>query len=157
MGAIAELKKVAVKNLGYKYPNFPKHAIPQPKYTDRSTNALTKCIIDWIELNGFQAERINSTGRQIDSRKTVKDVLGNSRTVGSVKWVKGSSQVGTADISATIKGRSVKIEVKCKATGDNYQSDEQKEYQRKIERSGGIYIIARTFQGFYDWYLDFVK
>lgn len=155
--SLLELKKIALKQLEQRYPTFPKHAIPQPNYTDRTSNGLTKCIVDWIEFNGFQAERINSTGRQIDKRKEIKDSLGNCRTIGSVKWVKGSTQVGTADISATIKGRSVKIEVKCKVTKDNYQSKGQKEYQRKIEKAGGVYIIARTFKGFYEWYLQFLK
>lgn len=155
--AIDILKNLAKRNNTIQYPNVPVHAIPDPKYTDKTSNGLTKCVIDWIRLNGYQAERINSTGRQIDNRETVRDVLGNSRLIGSVKWVKGSSQVGTADISATIKGRSVKIEIKCKATGDNYQSDEQKKYQSDIERAGGVYIIARTFDDFYQWYNVFVN
>nr|HMP31833.1 hypothetical protein [Saprospiraceae bacterium] len=60
-------------------------------------------------------------------------------------------------ISATIKGRSIKIEIKCAATGDRYQSEDQKNYQSMIESAGGIYIIVKDFQGFYDWYLKFVK
>lgn len=157
MGAINELKKLALQSLEQRYPTFPPHAIPGPKYTDRNTNGLTKCIIDFIEFNGYQAERINSTGRQLDNRKTIKDVLGNNRTVGSVKWIKGTGQTGTADISATIKGKSIKIEVKCKATKDNYQSDAQKDYQKKIESAGGVYFIARTFQDFYNWYQIFIR
>ena len=100
-------------------------------------------MMDWINFNSYQAERINSTGRQIDIK-------------GQNKWIPGSSTRGTADISATIKGRSVKIEIKCAATGDRYQSEEQKHYQLMIERAGGVYIIVRDFQGFYDWYLKFV-
>jgi len=157
MEAIAELKNIALKSLEQRYPTFPKHAIPKPKYTDKTSNGLTKCIIDWIEFNGFQAERINSIGRQIDKRKVSTDVLGNKRTIGSVTWTKGSGQIGTADISATIKGRSIKIEVKCKATGDNYQSKGQITYQKKIEQAGGIYFIVRTFQDFYDWYNKFTR
>lgn len=156
MTAINKLKSLAAKDLEARYPNFPKHAIPKPKYTDRTSNGLTKCIIDWIELNGYQAERINSMGRQIDKRKVSTDVLGNKRIIGSVTWTKGSGQVGSADIASTIKGRSVKIEVKCNATGDHYQSDGQKEYQKKIERAGGVYVIARTFEGFYNWYMKFI-
>jgi len=157
MEGINKLKEMAFKRLEELYTSVPKYAIPKPKYTDKTSNGLTKCIIDWIELNGYQAERINSTGRQIDKRKTVKDVTGASRTIGSVTWAKGSGQIGTSDISATIKGRSIKIEVKCKATGDNRQSKYQKDYQAKIERAGGIYIIARTFEDFYCWYNEFVS
>ena len=157
MKALDKLKKLAFKQLELRHPNFPKYAIPKPKYSDRSSNELTKCVIDWIELNGYQAERINSMGRQIDKRKTVTDVLGNKRTVGSVTWTKGSGQVGTSDISATIRGRSIKIEVKCKATGDNYQSKGQMAYQKKIEQAGGLYIIVRTFEDFYNWYNNFIR
>ncbi len=154
---IKELSELALKDLKIKYPNVPDHAIPRSKYLDSTSNGLTKCVIDWINFNGYQAERINSTGRQLDSRKTSIDVLGRSRTVGSLKWIPGTSTKGTSDISSTILGRSVKIEIKCKATGDNYQSKGQIEYQKKIERAGGIYIIVRTFQGFYDWYNIFIS
>jgi len=157
MVAMAELKNMALQRLRQRYPSVPAYALPSIKYTDKTSNGLTKAIIDWIELNGYQAERINSTGRQLDNRQTVKDVLGNERTIGSVKWIKGSSTVGTADVHATIKSKSVKIEVKCKATNDNYQSDGQRDYQRKIEQAGGVYIIARTFEGFYNWYCKFLN
>lgn len=136
-----------------KYPNMPEHCFVRPKYRDDSTNQLTKCIIDFIELNGGQAERINSMGRCVDNRKTVVDCLGHARTIGSYKWVKPNTTIGTADISTTIQGRAVKVEVKCLATGDRYQSDAQKAYQKAIEQAGGLYVIARDFQSFYEWYL----
>lgn len=157
MKGLDELKKKAFEATRSKYPSVPDHALPRKKYTDKNTNGLTKAIIEWINLNDYQAERINSMGRRIDKRKKVKDVMGNERLIGSVKWVKSNTQTGTADISATIKGKSVKVEVKCKATGDNYLSPEQKIYQKKIEQAGGVYVVARTFQGFYEWYLEFVK
>lgn len=147
---IQELERLAFEKLIAKHPNFP-YPI-KPKFSDQTANGLTKCIIDYIELRGYQAERINSTGRQIDNRKVSKDVFGNIRTIGNVKWVKSSGQVGTADISATILGRSVKIEVKCEATNDKYQSKEQIAYQKKIEASGGIYLIVRNFDDFYNWF-----
>ncbi|HJY63731.1 MAG TPA: hypothetical protein VJ455_06205 [Ignavibacteria bacterium] len=58
-------------------------------------------------------------------------------------------QPGTADISATIAGRSVKIEVKI---GRDKQSQKQKEYQRQVEASGGLYFIAKSFDQFFTWY-----
>ena len=142
--AIAKLSQFALERSKATYPNVPEYAIPRPRYTDRTSNGLTKCIVDCLNLCGYQAERINSTGRQI----TID---------GTTKWVKGSTENGTADISATIKGRSVKIEVKCKATKDNCQSQDQKDYQRKIEQAGGVYVIARDFEGFYTWFKTFIK
>ncbi|WP_150452564.1 hypothetical protein [Arenibacter lacus] len=153
---INKLVRLAMGAIRSHYPNVPSHAIPKPRYTDKTSNGLTRCIVDYINLNGYQAERINSTGRILDSRKKTLGSFG-SATLGGVRWIKSSSQNGTADISATIRGRSVKIEVKCKATGDNYQSQAQKDYQEKIEQAGGIYLIARDFWDFFTWYHKFTK
>ncbi|KAF2380358.1 hypothetical protein BSN82_16780, partial [Acinetobacter baylyi] len=57
------------------------------------------------------------------------------------QWTKGTGTPGSADISATIKGRSVKIEVKY---GKDRQSQAQKDYQKAIEKAGGTYIIVKT-------------
>lgn len=130
--------------------SMPDYAIPKPKFTDNSANALTKSIIAWIEINGYQAERINNTGRYVDNKKTVKNIMGQSITIGSGQYIPGTGTKGTADISATIKGKSIKIEVKY---GKDRQSEAQKEYQATIERSGGVYFIAKTFDDFYNFYL----
>jgi hypothetical protein len=118
-------------------------------YTDNSANELTKSIIKFVELIGGQAERINSTGKVIDKRTFVKDDFGNTKVIGSMKWIKASTTLGTSDISIIINGLSVKCEVKF---GKDVQSDRQKKYQEQIEQAGGIYIIAKTFQGFYNWF-----
>jgi len=148
--AIKSLEQLALEIKKQKYPNFP-FPIKQ-KYSDNTTNGLTKCVIDYITFRGYHAERINSTGAIKDNRTTSTDVLGNVRTIGSVQWIKGNTQSGTADISATIQGRSIKIEIKCKATGDNIQSEVQKVYQKQIETAGGVYLIIKTFEDFYNWF-----
>lgn len=129
--------------------SMPDYAIPKPKFTDNSANALTKSIIAWIELNGYQAERINNTGRYVDNKKIVKNIMGQSITIGSGQYIPGTGTKGTADISATIKGKSIKIEVKY---GKDRQSEAQKQYQATIERSGGVYFIAKDFESFYNFY-----
>jgi hypothetical protein len=58
-------------------------------------------------------------------------------------------QKGSADLSATINGRSVKIEVKI---GRDKQSEFQKKYQEQIEQAGGIYVIIRSFSEFLNFY-----
>jgi hypothetical protein len=58
---------------------------------------------------------------------------------------------GSADIAATINGRSVKIEVK---HGKDRQSEAQRRYQEAIERAGGLYVIATSFEQFYNWYIE---
>jgi hypothetical protein len=92
-------------------------------------------------------------GKRIDKTKTVDTVLGR-RQIGGVSWIKGTGTKGSADISATIKGRSVKIEVKY---GKDRQSEYQKEYQQAIETAGGVYVIAKDFDSWYVWFNQFVK
>jgi hypothetical protein len=148
------LKHMALESGRAKHPGYPAHlTFPVKSYSDKTANGLTRCIIDFLKLSGWQAERINTMGRPIDNRQIVTDVLGNRRQIGSIQWISSGVTPGSADISATIAGRSVKIEVKCKATGDHYQSEGQKLYQKQIEAAGGLYCIARDFQSFYQWYL----
>jgi hypothetical protein len=123
-------------------------------YLDKTANGLTKSIIAWINLNGYQAERISTTGRYVDNSKIVTDVLGNQKKIGSGKYIKGTGTNGSADISATIKGRSIKIEVKI---GKDKQSEAQIKYQQMIEKAGGIYFIAKNFNEFYGFYITLVK
>ena len=129
--------------------SMPAHCIPKPKFSDSSANNLTKSIIKYIELMGYQAERISNTGRYIDNKKLVKNIQGQTKQIGSGQYIPGTGTNGTADISATIKGKSIKIEVKY---GKDRQSDAQKEYQQAIERSGGVYFIAKDFESFYNFF-----
>ena len=140
-------------HLQERYPSVPDHALAMSKWSDTSANGLTKCVTAWIQLNGYQAERINTMGVYREAAK-IKDLDGISRTVGKGKWTKSTSTAGSADISATIKGRSVKIEIKY---GRDVQSDAQKRYQESIERAGGIYLIVTNFDIFVTWYDAFIQ
>ena len=138
-----------------KYPSMPPDYIPLTKFTDKTANGLTKCVIAWINLNGGQAERINTMGRMLDKTKIVADTFGNKRTIGSVEWQKGTGTKGSADISATIQGRSVKIEVKMK----DKQSIDQIKYQNDIENAGGQYWLVHNFDEFmfhYECFIDYL-
>lgn len=130
-------------------PNY----VPKNVFTDKTANGLTKCIVTWININGYQAERISNTGRYIDDSKIVTDVMGHRKKIGTGKYIKGSGTNGTADISATICGRSVKIEVKMKDS----QSDAQKLYEANIIKAGGIYFIARDFDEFMMFYKGLIE
>jgi len=137
-------------SLQAKHPNMHPDCIPRPVYSDKTANGLTKMVIDWITLNGGQAERISNMGRYIDSSKVVTNVLGQRMKIGSGKFIPGAGTNGTADISAIVKGRSVKIEVKMK----DKQSDAQKKYQESVESAGGIYYIVRSFDEFIEKYIS---
>jgi hypothetical protein len=144
-----KLLKEAVKDKkALNSPSIPSYAIPVSNYEDKTANGLTRCIIDFLNSVGCQAERISSEGKVIDTRETVTDVTGRCVTVGGVRRVKSVGQLGTADISATIRGRSVKIEVKI---GQDQQSEAQKAYQKSIEDAGGVYLIVRSFSEFVAW------
>ena len=148
------LRELKLNDSIKEHPNVPRYAIAQPKYDDKTANGLTKCIIDYLQLSDHQAERINTMGRPIDNRKQVTDVLGRIKTIGSMTWGKSTATKGSSDISATIKGRSVKIEVKI---GKDRQSKDQKVYQENIEKSGGQYWIVKNFDDFMKKYDDFLE
>ena len=141
----SKLQELYLKDFKEKYPNVPDHCIPMQKFNDTTANGLTKTIINFIQMIGGQAERVSSMGRMIDNRKVSTDVLGRQRTIGSMKYIPGTSTNGTADISAIYKGISFKIEVKI---GKDKQSEAQKKYQQDVQRAGAVYIIAKDFDNF---------
>jgi len=147
------LEKLHFDSLKEKYPNTPAAYFPKIKTNENSANTLTQLVKSWLEFNGWQAERINTTGRMIDTTDTFEDVIGRRRSIGSKQWVKGTSTPGSADISATIRGKSVKIEIKW---GKDRQSEVQKKYEENITNAGGVYLIVRSFDEFVQWYDDFM-
>ena len=147
--AVRQLEENVFQNKQIKHPNIPINLLSKEAFRDNTANGLTKCITTFIQLKGWQAERISTTGRPIDRTHTYTDVVGITRTIGSIEWVPGTSTNGSADISATIKGRSIKIEVKI---GADRQSQAQLKYQQDIEAAGGIYIIAKDLTSFIEWY-----
>lgn len=147
--AVKDLEELADIANAKAHPHMPQKYLAKAKYRDDTANGLTRCIIDYLHYKGWQAERINTTGVPIDKRRLVTDVLGHSRTIGSVEWRKSGGTIGSADISATVHGKAVKIEVKI---GKDRQSPAQRQYQAAIEAAGGIYYIAKDFTGFVEWY-----
>lgn len=147
--AAKELESLAFDEKAKKFRHTPPEMLVKQMYRDDSANGLTKCIIKFIQLRGGQAERISTSGRVVDNRTTYTDAVGFVRTMGSVQWIPSNSTKGSADVSATIKGRSIKIEVKI---GKDRQSPAQVEYQRNIEAAGGLYYIARDLTTFVEWY-----
>jgi len=129
-----------------KYPSIPEYALAATNWQDNSANALTKSIVGFLNLSGHFAERINTQGTYRAGRKIP---VGESFRMTPGKYVPTTGVKGSADISATVKGRSVKIEVKY---GKDRMSEHQKSYQEQTERAGGIYYIARDFDSFIEWY-----
>lgn len=151
--AIQKTKDLYLAYSKWRFPSVPDYARVFPNCLSKSstTNGLTACIIVYCQIHGWQAERISTAGRMIDNTKIVKDVVGFKKQIGSKKYIPSTGQKGSADISATIEGRSVKIEVKNKKTKDK-QSEVQKNYQSQIDFSGGVYYIAKDFESFVEWF-----
>lgn len=148
------LKQLKLNKIKQDYPHVPDHAIPTPKYSDNSANELTKAIIDFLNLSGHLAERHSNEGRVIDNRKTYTDVIGQTKTIGSVKRIKSNQVNGTSDLKAIINGKMIAIEIKF---GNDRQSEAQKKYQERVESAGGQYWIAKTFDQFYEMYLEYLN
>jgi hypothetical protein len=146
----AKLKALELETLKAKYPSMNPNYLPSTEWSDNSANSLTKSIIFYINATGNQAERIGNQGQYREGNKIqvgTGEIAYTKQLPG--KWTPGQGTKGTADISATINGKSVKIEVKYKR---DVQSDAQKQYQEKIESAKGIYYIARDFDTFVEWY-----
>lgn len=147
--AVKRLESALHRQTASKHPTIPAEYIPRPNHRDDTANGLTKCVIAYIGLMGGQAERINTTGRVIMQRQQQHLIGGRTIEKLSPKYIPTAGTRGSADISATIGGRSVKIEIK---VGRDKQRADQVEYQHAIERAGGVYYIAHDFATFVDWY-----
>jgi len=151
---LEQLRALALAHSRTLHPTLPESARSTRTYNDRTSNGCCLCIIDFLHFSGQQAERVSVTGRYIDKSKTVKDTLGFTRRIGSGQWIKSSMQPGTADLSATINGRSVKIEIKI---GRDKQSEFQKRYQQQIEQAGGLYWLCHNFDEFLNYHNELIK
>ena len=143
--AIKHLKQLKLQQLRLKHPNVPEHALPRPNYTDKTANGLTKCVIDFLNLQGHHANRINTQGRIIANRITTAS--GQSQT--RYSFAPGTTQRGTSDIMAVVHGKAWAIEIKI---GKDKQSEHQRNYQEQIEAAGGIYLLVKTFEDFWNYY-----
>ena len=134
MNALNELSLMDLKQKRERYKNVPDYALPKMKVATSTANGLTQSIIKWLELNGHYCSRIQSQGQY-------------NPTLG--KWTKSTTRRGIGDLIAIINGQTVMIEIKI---GRDRQSQWQKLTQKQVEESGGVYIIARSFDGFLQWY-----
>jgi len=113
------------------------------EYTKGSTAAkIEKNIITYIKLLGHHAEKHSVTGREVTG-KDIRTALGTIK--GKKTYIPSQSQKGSADVTATIFGLSLKIEVK---KGKDRMSDEQKKYRDQIIKAGGFYFVAHDENDF---------
>lgn len=125
----------------YSQPSYPKV---------KTANGLTKFICNFLMWHEHRATRVNSTGRLIDGLE--KQPSGAILT--TKKWIPGTTRKGSADISATIKGRSVMIEIKI---GKDRPSEYQLKEQERERKAGGVYEFISTPEQFFELYDSLVS
>ena len=119
--------------------NFPGfEAVEGMRVDDGTANGLTRCVLNLLRLKNHHGERINTTGI-------------STQTKDGIRWRATNNTIGSADIHALINGRAVYIEVKI---GRDTQSEAQKEYQKSVEDSGGLYWIIKNFNQFESKYKE---
>ena len=130
-----------------KYP----HAYKDGFYLDpklpkvNESNGLTTFICNYLSWKDHRATRINVSGRLVEG----KEKQASGVTLGVKKWIKSSTRKGTADISATIKGRSVMIEIK---VGKDKPREDQLLEQARERKAGGVYEFIKTPDEFFALY-----
>lgn len=130
-----------------KYPNAYKDGFylepKMPKINE--SNGLTTFICNYLSWRDHRATRINVSGRLVEG----KEKQASGVTLGVKKWIKSSTRKGTADISATIKGRSVMIEIK---VGKDRPREDQLLEQARERKAGGVYEFIKTPEEFFELY-----
>jgi len=125
----------------YKSGHYFKTKIPDV----RTANGLTQAIVKFILWNGYRATRISSSGRIVKSSER----QASGTVLQTAKYIPGATRRGSADISATIKGRSIMFEVKI---GSDKPSEYQLREKELEEKAGGLYFFVKTFEEFLNIY-----
>lgn len=132
---------------GVNYPSSTKDfgwlSTSYPQVT--KANGLTRAIINHLTWSGHYANRVSSAGRLAPGLE--KQASGAVLTV--KKFIPSTTKRGTADIHAIINGKHISIEVKI---GRDHMSDHQVKEQQRIERAGGIYLVVKTIEGWFEEY-----
>lgn len=129
------------KDHGTLPPNYPKVA---------TSNGLMRAICDYLKWEGWRATRINNIGRTINIREVGKGAYGGlGGTFNETKHIHSATRNGTADISATIKGRSVMLEIKIAPDKPRESQLREQELERK---AGGIYEFIYSMDEFFELY-----
>lgn len=117
-----------------------------PKYPNtRKANGLTQFVINYLLWKGHRATRISSAGRLIDAPQKQQSGI----SLMTKKFIPGPTRKGSADVSATIRGRSVMIEIK---VGRDRPSEHQLREQELERKAGGVYEFISTPEEFFNLY-----
>ncbi len=98
-------------------------------------------IHNFLDWEGFRVTRVNTQGQHMMEKYKGKIVSHGYRP--------SQTRRGTADLSATIRGRSVMMEIKA---GRDRPSEHQLREQEIERRAGGIYEFIYTPDDFFNLY-----
>lgn len=143
---LKELSALKLSSDRKRYPSVPTHGVAIKLYSDKTANGLATAIKDFCELVGVMCTRTGSEGR-FRPGKTLVDVVGRTRLMKGT-WLPGQN-VGQGDLQVVMRGRIYSIEIKI---GRDKQSEVQKEFQGRLEKAGGIYVIVGSWEEFYKHY-----
>jgi hypothetical protein len=110
----------------------------------KTTNGITGAIIKYVTYVGGFANRINSTGRKIKTKRD-KEI-----------YIPGTTRHGTPDVDIVYNRHAIKVELKNAATKDRV-SPEQSKVKAQLEAAGAIYFFAETFEGFMSWWVNEIE
>ena len=141
----AETTPARYWDLKWKFP-------PQRKAGD-----LEKVIKKFTEMLGFQCSKITTSGTYVKGTKVigVSTSLGTTKSGDTGHYIPGGSTKGVADLVLTIYGLKLDCEIKF-SKGDR-QRKTQIAYQAMVEKAGGFYMIAHSFEDFYEQFYDFLE
>lgn len=132
----------------WRYPNVPEYAKTYPPYISKTTttNGLTRAVVEYILLMGWDAKIQQNQGRFIKGKKVVVDAVGFSRTIGTDSFVPGVNRKGISDITAFVDGVSLEIEIKNEKTKDRMSEYQIIEKQRnELFGQQRRYVVYRNF------------
>lgn len=102
-----------------------------------TTNNITRGIVNFLNVRGHFAFRINSTGIWDPERKVFR---------------KPNQRYGLADIVCCLYGgKFLAVEVKNEITKDRLRKN-QEAFEIELAKAGGVYYIAKNMFDFIDWY-----
>ena len=139
------LKKKAIYSSHYPsaFKNFGPISTNVPDI--RKANGLTQFVVNFLTWSGHRATRISSAGRLIDAPQKQQSGI----SLMTKKFIPGPTRKGSADVSATIRGRSVMIEIK---VGRDRPSEHQLREQELERKAGGVYEFISTPEEFFNLY-----
>lgn len=113
---------------------------PRTKKVPLNAENLTNDIIARIQYDGWDAWRINTVGIWDPNKGIMRKIK--------------ESEKGKSDVWCVCNGRTICLEVK---VDRDTQSDEQKSFERRVVKAGGVYVIIKTQQDFLKFWTKYKR